>query len=516
MHTRANLFLIGSLVVIAGLSRGASLTPALVQDIDVGGEGSYPGLFTESGGKVFFATRNPSTVFNQVWRTDGTEEGTVPVKAGPVRGLAGAWGNQVAMVLVSFPVELWKSDGTEEGTERVKQLETQVNSAQVKQFVNVGDLLFVVIDVLSFPDTGSKLWRSDGTAAGTFPLSHGSFIRNAVSFRDELFFVRAVNTEQAELWKSDGSTNGTSLVQSFPLSALNAPMQVVGDRLFFLGGSLTNVQLFVTDGTPGNATLLKSFSPDYASRSVFPTYTPQMAALGGALLFTAQSTESGLELWRSDGTANGTVLLKTLMPGLVTGESVGPMASGQGRAFFKVFSVLWTSDGTSDGTVPLTVPDSPSQFSYAEVSRTYFVRGRAFFWTSEGGYGSELWTSDGTPAGTRVVQDLLPGTGYRNQPNIFASTNGTLYFGGDNGTTGEELWKVDVRPKLQNVRPSPAGGIEFEILDTPGMSNVVEFSTDLIQWQPLATNNIPASGLSLLRHTNNAARSFYRTRPLGD
>ncbi len=86
---------------------------------------------------------------------------------------------------------------------------------------------------------------------------------------------------------------------------------------------------------------------------------------------------------------------------------------------------LWTSDGTEEGTYMVKDIDSSNFGSYPEG---YTVAGnKTFFWAYNDTYGYELWVSDGTEAGTHIVKDLWPGTGSSN-PHYMREFKGTLFF----------------------------------------------------------------------------------------
>ncbi len=97
---------------------------------------------------------------------------------------------------------------------------------------------------------------------------------------------------------------------------------------------------------------------------------------------------------------------------------------------------LWKSDGTEAGT--LVVRDiNPLGGSFPRSLVN--VNGTLFFAANDGTNGKELWMSDGTAAGTVLVADINPGFDW-SQPSSLTNVNGTLFFSADDGTVGSELW----------------------------------------------------------------------------
>src|SRR5205823_2224551 len=102
-------------------------------------------------------------------------------------------------------------------------------------------------------------------------------------------------------------------------------------------------------------------------------------------------------------------------------------------------SELWRSDGTTAGTV-LVKDINPGGSSYPSLLTP--VNGTLFFRASDGIHGYELWKSDGTTAGTVMLKDINPGSA-SSYPRGLTNVNGTLYFDATGAIPGDELWKSD-------------------------------------------------------------------------
>ncbi|MCA2759485.1 ELWxxDGT repeat protein, partial [Microcystis sp. M145S2] len=154
---------------------------------------------------------------------------------------------------------------------------------------------------------------------------------------------------------------------------------------------------------------------------------------------------SGYELWKSDGTAAGTVLVKDIRPGS-TGSYPRYLTAVGNTLFFTAYDgvsgyELWKSDGTAAGTV--LVKDIRPGY-YRSNPRNLTVVGNTLFFTANDGVsGYELWKSDGTAAGTVLVGDIRPGSSSSNPRNLRVVGN-NLFFTADNGVNGEELWSLNV------------------------------------------------------------------------
>jgi ELWxxDGT repeat protein len=153
---------------------------------------------------------------------------------------------------------------------------------------------------------------------------------------------------------------------------------------------------------------------------------------------------SGEELWKSDGTAGGTAIVKDLSPG--SSNSYLWFLTNVGGTLFAYGSTdggagLFRSDGTSAGTFLLkSLAMEPNQFTTGQLLD---VNGTAFFIANDGTTGMELWKSDGTIAGTVLVKDILPGSGDALLGSSLVAIGGTVFFAATDGVVGKELWKSD-------------------------------------------------------------------------
>ena len=179
----------------------------------------------------------------------------------------------------------------------------------------------------------------------------------------------------------------------------------VGNRLFFTATRAAGVELFTSDGT-ANGTL--QFDLQAGSNGSNPD---RLTALGNRVLCTASDASNGLEVWRSDGTVGGTGLLLDFQPGITSSFFDGFATLGN-VAFFSANVPgagieLCRTDGTPAGTALFA--DLQPGLAGARPNGFVTAGNRVFFRAFVSGQDVVLWVTDGSVAGTRVVLDL-PGT----------------------------------------------------------------------------------------------------------
>ena len=214
----------------------------------------------------------------------------------------------------------------------------------------------------------------------------------------------------------------------------------VNGTLFFTAITATEGrELWKSDGTAAGTVLVKDINPGPGFS--FPS---SLTNVNGTLYFAATDGSSGFELWKSDGTAAGTVQVQDIFVGV--GSSLpNSLTNVNGTLYFAANdgvsgAELWTSDGTAGGTV--LVRDIATGVAGSSLSSLTNVDGTLYFVADDGVTGSELWQSDGTVGGTLQVKDIFAGIESAT-PDYLTNVNGTLYFSANDGATGIELWKSD-------------------------------------------------------------------------
>jgi ELWxxDGT repeat protein/cysteine-rich repeat protein len=193
--------------------------------------------------------------------------------------------------------------------------------------------------------------------------------------------------------------------------------------------------LWKSDGTEAGTVMVKDIAPGVYSATLY-VRNRYFTSLGSTLFFSAREGKHGLELWKSDGTEAGTVMVKDISPG---SEDSYPQdfTIVDGTLFFTAYDSvhgfsLWKSDGTEEGTV-IVKRLWPHHLTNAN--------GTLFFTADDGIYGGELWKSDGTEEGTVMVGDINPGTSHARIFNIL-NVNDQLFFSANDGIHGDELWSL--------------------------------------------------------------------------
>lgn len=349
-------------------------------------------------------------------------------------------------------IELWRTTGVTSSTELVKDINQAASfPSYPAQFISFQDNVFFT--VLDAP--GNGLWQTDGTMTGTtavyaFPPDNDAIYNPLflTELGDALYFSADDAMHGMELWRSDGHLTGTWMLKDIYEGAAGShPTNLTryGDHLYFKARDpLHGVELWRSDGTMTGTQLISDINPGTADGAAHHVL---MSVFSNTLFFNASDGVHGWELWRSDGSLTGTWMVKDIQPGIGSGigQHLGDwLAEFNHVLYFAAHDgihgrELWRSDGTFTGTVMLQ--DIHVGDGDANPSGFYPFRDLLFFSANDGLHGQEAWVTDGTPTGTLMFADLHP-TGSSN-PSFIAVANNHLFFVANDGVNGRQLWATN-------------------------------------------------------------------------
>ncbi len=477
----------------------------LVRDINPGADGIQVSHPWSMESIAFFKVTFPDGDA-ALWRTDGSTDGTFPIDlnlndlAVQYDGPLAALGERMLFRAIEDSVAtLWTTDGTQSGT---RPICTRVDGARIPFVERLGAAVFgdaVLFAGEAVGEDGESrtvgLWRSDGTAEGTYQLRR--FLLGPETFlatRDGAYFSAQEAASGRELWFSDGTADGTRLHHEdalgtdsgSPVLGALVPNNVLvysawtsetGRELHTI--SIQNGEMKTHDLTPGrsesdpysfisSATFvffaatndssgneIWAYNPTRNSASLLKDINPgppgsnpyALAPLGGGLVFSAKSAESGEELWYSDGTPDGTVMLSDIAPGKMDSSPYGSTYF-KGRIYFAATQPLhgrelWRTSNTPN-TVELVadVNDDASVNPSSHPEHLTPLGDLMVFVANDIAHGAELWRTDGSPSGTEMIRDIFPGRA-SSDPQELTRAESLIYFTADDGEHGPELWRTD-------------------------------------------------------------------------
>ena len=401
--------------------------------------------FEESGGllsgKLVFRGSRPSTG-SELYMTDGTPGGTSlisDVYAGPLSSDPSDFATLNGFVYFSARTalqgrEIWKTNGTTTSIlqDIVPGIDSSNRMDEYNMFSNGAYLLFAA----RIPGSGVELWKSDGTTTVMLKEintgnanADSSNPREFYALNSVVLFAATDATHGEEIWRTDGTPGGTSMLKDintgtdsstyfnvmiapgffFPSSIFQG-FHTFNNRAYFnASDGASTGEIWSTDGSVGNATLLKDVVPGTS----IPSITVLNAInVPGKFMFPVNNPTTPA-LWESDGSTVNTKVFKSFS------------TNGSGQF---VFILLPYSFNFTTGT--LTFP--------------LFQGNKFFFGAPTAAAGEELWISDGTLGGTSMVKDINPGTGSGfSLSGAYVYTTAALFFVGNDGASGNELWKSD-------------------------------------------------------------------------
>jgi ELWxxDGT repeat protein len=486
---------------------GTEAGTTMVRDINPGEGSSSPSGLVAVGDKVYFSAYDRDYTFNlPLWVSDGTSDGTHQVKGPYPRMLEDRITTLTNIDGILYfsgtddvnGQEPWKSDGTAAGTSMIANLYPESGPPSVPfDLVAAGDWVYFK----AYDGRNTSLWRSDGTSAGTvnlglYPYFSVAIGRSLLFTYDVYDHVNGIYVRRSVYGTSDGTPEGTAysdtLTRRLPLES--SPSQILGDKLLISHGSLwaatiasdaPAVSLDVDDPScvanlGGRLLFLNTTRTEIASdggveASELPhPYVDQWSVMttdgtaegtyeiarlgeppascpavfkGNVFFLTKNDATSATKMWKTDGTFDGTTVVKSLPPASYTRLT----AAGR-NLFITIDGNVWVTDGTEGGT---------HLVGLASISLIP-LGDRVVYPMFDAVHGVELWTSDGTVPGTHIVTDIFPGPESSN-PTSLTNIGGLVYFQANDGLRGNEPWVTDGTAAgtrlVADIEPGPEGSM---------------------------------------------------------
>jgi trimeric autotransporter adhesin len=451
-------------------------TATLLKNIESTGLSSSPNGFQIVGNKVFFEAKAEGFSNFKPFYTDGTAAGTQLLKDINVFSQDFEIDNfdNTNFNFLSSSVSgtsINKSDGTTAGTVSIVP-----NFTTKRNFKQVNNIVFYD---KTDGTTGNELWKFENNTSSLVadlrPGTQSASPSNFTKYNNEFYFIAFDGTVN-KMYKSDGTAAGTLPFYNFVNKPTEAQIVEYNGSLYFtdiVGGMLS---LFKTNGIAATVETVKQFAAD--------DNIDKFYLVNGLIYFFTRNEVSGfgddenLQLWKSDGSPTGTVMIKEVFPPTNIASNID--LQGFNITAFNNNTILffanrpadlsgndgeihfWESDGTETGTVELAaeiLPNETSSRNFYNDLANYIVpynANTALFTFYDAAHGQEIWKTDGTVAGTMLSNDIVPGpissgpNGYILFPALAGSINGAKKAADTNTilfTTatniGAELWTIE-------------------------------------------------------------------------
>lgn len=422
----------------------------------------------------------------------------------------------------SSGLELWRSNGTAESTRVVKDIHRGAEGSSPALLTNLrGVLYFVASDGIH----GRELWKSNGSPRGTvlvkdiMPRGGNSHPSDLTAVGETLFFAAKDATHGTELWKTNGTEQGTAMVKDIrPGTGVNSTpsdlVDVYGTLFFVAADAAAGRELWKSDGTAEGTTLVKDIAPGPDHSRI-----DNLTAMYRTVFFTATDGLHGQELWKSDGTEAGTVMVKDMTPGPEGSQGeelfafeMGNFTNIYGTLFFTAYQndtyYIWKSNGTANGTVPVALCGGPGIWQPKPMFT--FFKDRVYYFNTQSEYDAhQLWSMDRNGSNHESIVEFNLEDVYNPYYPEIAVVDDRLYLAGQpdfffgfkmlisDGTRAGTRWIEDIRTTTQGSDPKEFtelnGKLYFLANDTyydhdhlyvtdgtpEGTQSVIQFDTDV-------------------------------------
>jgi ELWxxDGT repeat protein len=292
-------------------------------------------------------------------------------------------------------------------------------------------------------NSGAAVTATATSIGSIYTGDAGSLPTNYVNLGSYSYFLATDSTIGTQLYKTDGTVNGTTVV-SLPTNVSNpSQLTLMGSAIYFTATDSTNgaakgTELYKFDGT--NITLVNDINTATDGNGGTLSSNPSnLTAIGSVLYFSADDGTNGVEPWKSDGTSNGTVLVANVYAGS-TGSPAVPNSSYP-YGFTPLGSGVVFGATNASGTLPMYYNGSSVSTVSTGITNpdNFTVFNSSVYFSGVGSNGNELhYTSNGSSA-TSIDINSGSADSYPNSLVVIGSTNNELNFAATDATNGTEL-----------------------------------------------------------------------------
>ena len=277
---------------------------------------------------------------------------------------------------------------------------------------------------------------------------------------------------------------------------------IVGDTLYYAyNDGIHGEELWMSDGSVEGTKMLKDIYP--GSNGSLPSY---LTFHKGEIYFSARTSTQGYELWKTDCTEDGTEIVKDIWTG---GNSSSPthITSTTGRLFFTANNgsdghELWSTDGTESGTT--LTKDIYNGSGHSSASQLTANDDKVIFNArASRSQGYEPWVSDGTSGGTFLLKDIYTNSEGSSSPGYFKTIGAITYFVAYQPGTGREVWRTDGTTAgtflLKDIWPGGNGQIFQSSVMASYNGNLIFSAYEPINGQEIYKSDGTSNGTVLLK-----------------
>lgn len=456
----------------------AQTTFTLVKDIYPGVVGSSPSNFAISNGKLYFAATS---------LVNGTSIGS----------------------------ELWESDGTEAGTKLVIDLVPGANSSvPASLFAFDNKIYFTGTIPVDGTNISGALLSYDEFNGVKVVSTVSKFSTNFTKLDNRLYFKAtnfAVTPSTQRLFYLNNAGQAVNADDNLNVSNIGAGAnKIFANAQYANAASPFLTQLFGFDGTSSG--LVKNIFPTSSS---YPQYFMYSQALGKTI-FNANGGNGG-EPWITDGTESGTVMLKDInTTNANSGSNPNYFTEYNGKVYFAASNgltngtELWVTDGTEQGTKILKdiLPGSNS----SNPERFVVVKNKLYFFATNASFSKEIWVTDGTEEGTKSLAPVA-------SASSLLSYNDALYAVArvsSSDAIGIELYKVNLPEEVLEVSTQKIDAASIYPNPSKGEVFVKNIKSGSFELSDLTGRIMKKDNFSNSKIVTNASAGTYLLKVLSD